>query len=91
VLSCREVVELVTDLLENALAPARRADMIDHLRECGDCLRYVAQLQITGRLLADLPVERLTPSERDTLLGAYRLWRAAQPEASASGGHPAGA
>jgi anti-sigma factor RsiW len=72
VLCCQEVVELVTDLLENALPPARRVGVLEHLRECDGCLRYAAQLQITRRLLAEMPADRLSAAERDALLRAYR-------------------
>jgi anti-sigma factor RsiW len=90
VLSCQEVVELVTDFLENALPPVRRAVVLEHLRGCDDCLRYLAQLQVTRRLLADVPAEPLPATERDALLRAYREWCAAHPDASVSDGASTG-
>jgi anti-sigma factor RsiW len=73
-LSCREVVELLTDFLEDALPPARRDVVLAHLQDCDDCLRYVAQLQEIGRLLAELPTEGLSEQDRDALVRAYREW-----------------
>lgn len=54
VLTCRELVELVTDYLEGALNPDAEREFVAHLAECGDCLRYLAQIQQTVRLLATL-------------------------------------
>lgn len=54
VLTCRELVELVTDYLEDALDPDAQRTFVAHLAECEDCLRYLAQIQQTVRLLATL-------------------------------------
>lgn len=53
-LTCRDVVELVTEELEHALSVEVHRDFVQHLRECEDCLRYVAQTQVTMRLLREL-------------------------------------
>jgi len=60
VLACQELVELVTEYLEGALSPDRHREMHDHLLECADCLRYLGQLQLTSRLLAQLPTAELS-------------------------------
>ncbi|MGZ4596033.1 MAG: anti-sigma factor family protein [Actinomycetes bacterium] len=72
--TCRELVELVTDLLDDALPAAQREDALAHLRECPDCLRYAGQLQLTSRLLAAQPTADLAPEERAELVAAYRDW-----------------
>lgn len=54
VLTCRELVELVTDYLEGALNPDAQREFVAHLAECEDCLRYLAQIRQTVRLLATL-------------------------------------
>jgi anti-sigma factor RsiW len=46
-LACRELVELVTDYLEGALAPAERARFEAHLADCPGCERYLEQLRAT--------------------------------------------
>lgn len=50
-LTCRDLVELVTEELDHALPAALHRDFLGHLGECSDCLRYVAQIQITRRAL----------------------------------------
>lgn len=54
-MSCQELVELVTDYLEGALPAARVLEVEGHLQECVDCLRYLGQIQLTARLLSQLP------------------------------------
>ena len=73
-LSCQELVELVTDYLENALDVATRAAFDRHLAGCPDCTRYLRQLETivlaTGRLTpADLSLEA-----EEALLEAFRGW-----------------
>jgi predicted anti-sigma-YlaC factor YlaD len=50
-MDCQELVELVTDYLEGALAEPRVHEVETHLHECVDCLRYLGQMQLTARLL----------------------------------------
>ena len=59
-LACQELVELVTDYLEGALPPDRHREVHEHLPECADCLRYLGQVQLTTRLLAQLPTPELS-------------------------------
>jgi predicted anti-sigma-YlaC factor YlaD len=51
---CQELVELVTDYLEDALPEVRRREVEEHLQECVDCLRYLGQIQMTSRLLGEV-------------------------------------
>ena len=53
-LACREITDLITDYLEDALAPADRRRFEAHLETCPYCTRYVEQMRATvdrlGRL-----------------------------------------
>jgi anti-sigma factor RsiW len=49
-LSCRELVELVTEYLDRALPAATRAQFEAHVARCGGCERYLDQLRQTVRL-----------------------------------------
>jgi hypothetical protein len=53
-LRCRELVELVTDYLEEQLCPADRVRFEAHLVRCAGCRAYLAQLRATIRLLGSL-------------------------------------
>lgn len=53
-LSCREVVELVTDDLEDALDPLARAHFEAHVAGCDGCPIYLDQMRATIALLRSL-------------------------------------
>jgi anti-sigma factor RsiW len=50
-LSCRELVELVTDYLEGVLTAAERMRFEAHLSECDGCEAYLEQMLLTIRAL----------------------------------------
>jgi predicted anti-sigma-YlaC factor YlaD len=74
--TCRELVEVLTDYLENALEPAERADIERHLVICRGCANYVEQMHSTlhllGRIAADDPPE----AQSERLLAMFREWQA---------------
>ena len=74
-LTCKEVVELVTDYLEDELPSAERARLDAHLQDCGPCRSYLHQMRTTIDLVGSL-----TPSDVDLamereLLHAFRGWK----------------
>jgi anti-sigma factor RsiW len=71
---CRELVELITDYLENRLPPRERARFEAHLFECEACATYLEQFRHTIRALGRLPEESLSPDAKDALLAAFRGW-----------------
>ena len=54
-IACRELVELVTDYLEDALDPAAAAAVERHLALCPHCQRYLEQMRETISALATCP------------------------------------
>jgi anti-sigma factor RsiW len=72
-ISCREVVELVTDYLDGALSPAELERMEAHLAACPPCVTYVEQIRTTRRLAAAAEAAALEQRpDRDALLAAFR-------------------
>ena len=53
-LTCRELVELVTDYLEGILPQHDRAGFDAHIAGCANCTRYVEQFRETIRLTGTL-------------------------------------
>lgn len=49
--TCREVVELVTDYLERALSAADHDRVDRHLEDCAECAVFVEQMVTTMRML----------------------------------------
>jgi anti-sigma factor RsiW len=75
-MSCRELVEVVTDYLEGKLPDADRVRLEAHLAECPYCEEYIAQMRETIGALGELPrAESLDPRTERELLDAFRGWR----------------
>jgi anti-sigma factor RsiW len=74
-LSCRELVELVTDYLEGRLAVEDRARFEMHLGTCGPCRAYLQQLRQVLAATGKLSEESVPPRARDSLLAAFRTWK----------------
>lgn len=75
-MTCRQMVELVTDYLEGRLGAADRTRFEAHLEMCEGCQAYVAQMRaLVGEMGGTPPVE-LPPALQRDLLAAFRDWRA---------------
>ena len=74
-LTCRELVEVVTDYLEGSLPPADRIRFEEHLVMCAPCTIYLDQMRETIRLTGTLREEQLDLAARDALLSAFRDWK----------------
>ena len=71
---CRELVELVTDYLEDRLSARDRARFEEHLAACEACRTYLDQFRQTIRVLGRLPEESLSEQAREALLNAFKEW-----------------
>jgi anti-sigma factor RsiW len=74
-ITCRELVELVTEYLEGALSPAHRARFEEHVTACEGCSTYVDQVRATVAASGRLTEDDLDPQIRERLLEAFRGWR----------------
>jgi predicted anti-sigma-YlaC factor YlaD len=74
-LTCRELVELVSDYLDDRLSSDERMRFEEHLAVCGPCRIYLHQLRETIRLSGELPREGITPSAQAALLASFRGWK----------------
>ena len=70
--SCRQVVELITDYLEGRLDEDKRLDVEAHLELCDPCVVYIEQMRDTIRSLGHVPLETLSDEAKTTLLDAFR-------------------
>jgi anti-sigma factor RsiW len=74
-ISCRELVELVTDYFDGRLSAPVRRRFEDHLELCPGCVTYLEQMRTTVRLIGrGEPLERRP--EVAALLHAFRDFRA---------------
>lgn len=77
-LSCRELVEQVTEYLEQQLSEAERASFEAHLEACGACTRYVEQIRTTIQAIGTLRAPAHTPADtnrREALARLFTAWR----------------
>ncbi len=74
-LTCRELIELVTEYFEGAMAPGDRLRFEEHVAVCPPCRAHLRQMRETIRLLGELTEENIPPRARDELLGAFRDWK----------------
>ncbi len=74
-LSCREIVELVTDYLEGDLDPTTTTAFEAHLEVCPGCERYVEQIRETVTTLGHVNSDNLSTEVQAGLLDAFRAFR----------------
>ncbi len=74
-ISCKELVELVTDYLEGVLPSEERARFEEHLSQCPGCEIYLEQMRQIIRTMGKLSEDSTPPPARETLLQAFRSWK----------------
>jgi anti-sigma factor RsiW len=74
-LTCQELVELVTDYVEEMLPAGERRRFERHIAGCDGCTAYVEQLRATLAVMGRLEPEALSPEAERDLLAAFRDWR----------------
>jgi anti-sigma factor RsiW len=73
--TCRQVVELMTDYIEGTLSAADRARFEEHIAGCDGCRAYLAQLRTTKQVVGQLADEPIPESVETELIKAFRNWR----------------
>jgi anti-sigma factor RsiW len=73
-LTCREVIGLLTDYVEDALPEQERRRVEAHLAICDGCTTYLEQVRETIRLTGMLTEEQIPDEEKQRLLAAFRDW-----------------
>jgi anti-sigma factor RsiW len=74
-MSCKELVELVTDYFEDALPSEDRQRFEQHLSLCHGCVNYVEQMRKTVATVGTLHEQAIPPEARTALLSAFRDWK----------------
>jgi hypothetical protein len=78
-ITCRELVRVVTDYLEDALTLDERTRFEQHLVYCKGCSVFLRQMRDTLRATGQLSEESVPPAARDELLRAFRAFRKEEP------------
>ena len=75
-MTCREVVELMTDYLDGALSAADRERFERHMHGCDGCRSYLVQLRMARSLIGKSAYEPVPEPLKVELMNAFRTWRA---------------
>lgn len=78
-MTCRDLVETVTEYLEGTLPAADRVRFDAHLAECPPCREYLAQMRHTVAALGRLPRDTISQDAKRGLLDAFRNWKKRPP------------
>jgi predicted anti-sigma-YlaC factor YlaD len=77
-MSCKEIVELVTEYLEGTLSVVQVERLEAHLAMCEGCANYLDQMRRTVELTGRLTEDSVSPAARAALLDVFRDWKAGQ-------------
>ena len=86
-LTCKEVVEIVTDYLEGALSPEDRARFDQHLAVCDGCTNYLEQMRETIRLTGMLSEDQVPAAQRNACARRSATGRPAESQLPAASHH----
>lgn len=78
-MSCRDLVELVTEYLERTLPAPDRARFEEHLATCPPCEAYLEQMRQTIHAVGRLPREAISEDAMRGLLNVFRNWKKEPP------------
>jgi predicted anti-sigma-YlaC factor YlaD len=78
-LMCQELVEIVTEYLEETLPVVDHVRYEAHLRKCEGCRNYLEQMRRTIAAVGTLSEDSLSTSERDRLIDLFRNWKRTAP------------
>jgi anti-sigma factor RsiW len=74
-LICQQVVELVTDYIEDSLSRTDRRRFERHLKGCPNCTNYLEQMRITIATTGRLHVDDLSPEAEQEFTELFQRWR----------------
>jgi anti-sigma factor RsiW len=76
--TCQQIVELVTEYLDNGLETSERLAFERHVAICPPCRGHFAQLRKLTRTSGGLHEEDLPPKLREDLMVSFREWKNAR-------------
>jgi anti-sigma factor (TIGR02949 family) len=74
--SCQEMIEVVTNYLDDELPPDQQQRFERHLSYCAGCSTYLDQMRETIRQTGAVPREETLPPElREAIIAQFRTWK----------------
>jgi anti-sigma factor RsiW len=73
--TCQEVVELVSEYLDQALPPEEASLFEQHVNFCDGCDWYLDQMRSTVATVGRITEQDVPDETREKLLAAFRDWK----------------
>ena len=73
-MTCKELVDLITEYLEGALSPPDRLRFEQHVDRCSPCRVYVEQMRQTIGVVGKLSEDSTPPLTKELLLRVFEDW-----------------
>jgi hypothetical protein len=73
-MNCDELVERVTDYLEDALTPVDQLRLDEHITVCIGCQAHLGEVEVMLDLISSTPAEPLSPGLESSLMAIHRQW-----------------
>jgi len=74
-MTCKELVDLITEYLEGALSPPDRLRFEQHVDRCSPCRVYVEQMRQTIGVVGKLSEDSIPPLTKELLLRVFEDWK----------------
>ncbi len=74
-LTCKEVVEIITEYLEGSMPAKERLRFEAHLQTCSGCQTYLEQMRQTIQALGRITDDPIPPETQKSLLEAFQDWK----------------
>ncbi len=74
-MTCKELVDLITEYLEGALSASDRLRFEQHVDRCSPCRIYVEQMRQTVRAVGKLSEESIPADAKELLLRVLKDWK----------------
>lgn len=74
-MTCKELVDLITEYLEGALSASDRLRFEQHVDRCSPCRIYVEQMRQTVRAVGKLSEESIPDDAKELLLRVFKDWK----------------
>ncbi len=74
-MTCKELVQLVTEYLEETLPPKDRRRLEEHLTLCPYCRIYMEQMRETVCLLGKMSEDSIPEDDKQKLLERFQNWQ----------------
>jgi anti-sigma factor RsiW len=73
-MTCAELVELVTEYLEDSLSAGKQERIRRHLLECDGCAAHLEQMRAVVHVAGALDPEELSEPAEQQLMAVFRSW-----------------